>query len=174
MSHVEVTGALPTRPSPGHTAVYRFYDALGALLYIGICDEPVKRWYGHVDKPWWPNVARFRVVWFPSRSEALREEEKAIIIEKPLHNIVFNGIPRRGSQFPMQQLYRLTVKHFGERIFSLRDLVEDLGIPLGSARAEAKRLRDRGLFQGVGDFKGRAGRVVPHYRALPVEGGASA
>jgi hypothetical protein len=172
-AHAVVEGSLPTRPAPGYTAVYRFFDDAGVLLYIGICDEPVKRWYHHaVDKVWWPTVVRFRVVWFPSRAQAVVEEERAIIAEKPVHNFVFNGVPYRGSQFPMQHLHRLTLERFGDRAFSLRDLVEELGIPPGSVRPEAKRLRERGLFEAVGKLKGRAGRTAPHYRALPAEGAA--
>ncbi|MFJ4473262.1 GIY-YIG nuclease family protein [Streptomyces sp. NPDC089424] len=167
----QVTGSLPTRPAPGYTAVYRFYNAEDVLLYIGICDEPLKRWYNHaVDKPWWPDVARFGVTWFPSRDEALEAERKAILEEKPLHNVVWNGIPYNSSQFPMQHLYRLTRERLGDRIFSLRDLVDELGIPPGSAYAESRRLREKGLFQFVGKMKGRSGRAAAHYRALPLEG----
>lgn len=167
-AQIEVTGSLPTRPGPGYTAVYRFYTADDALLYIGICDEPLKRWYSHaVDKAWWPDVARFRVVWFPSRDEALSAEREAIIAEKPMHNVVWNGIPFNSSQFPMQHLHRLTVERFSGRVFSVRDLVEELGIPVGSARPETKRLLERGLFEAVGKLKGRGGRMAPHYRVHP-------
>lgn len=167
----EITGSLPTRPGPGFTAVYRFYSASDVLLYIGICDEPLKRWYSHaVDKTWWPDVARFSVVWFTLREEAEESERESINAEKPLHNISLNGIPRKGSQFPMMHLHRLTRERFGDRIFSLRDLVDELGIPPGSAQAEGQRLREKGLFQPVGKIKGGSGRAAQHYRALPAEG----
>lgn len=164
----EVTGSLPTRPAPGYTAVYRFYDAADALLYIGICDEPLKRWYTHaVDKSWWPEVVRFRVAWFPSRDEAIEAEREAIIAEKPLHNVVWNGIPYNSSQFPVMYLHQITRERLGDRVFSLLDLVEEIGIPRGSAYAEAKRLESAGLFQFVGKIRGRSGRAAAHYKALP-------
>lgn len=171
MTHApEISGSLPTRPAPGFTAVYRFYDNSDVLLYIGICGEPLKRWYTHaVTKPWWPDVVRFKVIWFPSRGEAEKSERESIGAEKPLHNISMNDIPRKGSQFPMQHLYRLTRERLGDRIFSIRDLVDELGIPLGSAQAEGQRLRKMGLFQPVGRLKGRSGRTVQHYRAAPAE-----
>lgn len=170
----EITGFLPTRPAPGFTAVYRFFSADEVLLYIGICDEPLKRWYSHaVDKIWWPDVARFSVVWFTSREEAEESERESINAEKPLHNISLNGIPRKGSQFPTMYLHRLTCERLGDRIFCIRDLVDELGIPPGSAQAEGKRLREKGLFQPVGRMKSRSGRMVQYYRALPAEGAAT-
>lgn len=167
----EITGSLPTRPAPGFTAVYRFYSASEVLLYIGICDEPLKRWYHHaVTKPWWSDVARFSIVWFTSREEAEESERESIKAEKPLHNISLNGIPRKGSQFPMMHLHRLTRERLGDQVFCIRDLVDELGIPPGSAQAEGQRLRAKGLFQAVGRIRGRSGRIAQHYRALPAEG----
>lgn len=40
-------------------ALYRFYDAAGALLYVGITIDPGSRWRSHAhDKPWWQQVAQ--------------------------------------------------------------------------------------------------------------------
>lgn len=167
----EITGSLPTCPAPGFTAVYRFYSATDVLLYIGICGEPLKRWYHHaVNKAWWPDVARFSVVWFTSREEAEKSERESIIAERPAHNVSMNGIPFKGTRFPTMHLHRLTRERLGDQAFSLTDLVEVLGIPPGSVRPEAKRLCERGLFLALGKMKGRSERTVPHYRALPAEG----
>lgn len=167
-SPAEASGDVPIRPGPGHTAVYRFYDASGTLLYVGICDEPMHRWSQHIKKSWWADVRRFRLVWFPSRDEAMEAERRAIIAGKPIHNIALNGIPYQGSQFPVMHLHRITCEHFGDRLFSVRDLIDELGIPRGSAVSKAKKLRDEGLFEVVGKTKGRSGQDVLCHRAVPL------
>lgn len=162
----EMTGPLPTRPAPGYTAMYRFYDAAGALLYIGICDEPLKRWYTHASKEWWPEVESFRVVWFPSRDEAVQAETTAIIFEHPRHNVVFNGVPYNSTRFPGARLHELTLERFGDEPFCLQDLEDELGVPKGSAQAHVRRLQAEGLFEEVGKLKTRPGRARVHFRAL--------
>lgn len=76
------------------TALYRFYDAAGRLLYVGITGDPADRWARHAaEKAWWPNVARHTVQWLPSRKDALAAEAAAIVAEAPLHNVA--GTPRQ-------------------------------------------------------------------------------
>lgn len=162
----EVTGSLPTQPAPGYTALYRFYDADGALLYIGICGEPLKRWYTHADKEWWPNVQTFRVVWFPSRDEAAHAEAETIIAERPRHNIVFNGVPYNSSRFPGARLYELAKERFGDQPFCLQDLEDELGVPKGSAQAHVRRLESEGLIKEIGKLRTRPGRPLIHFRII--------
>ncbi len=70
------------------TALYRFFDADGALLYVGITHDIEQRWAAHErDKPWWPQVAERPVEWFESRRLALQAELKAIREEAPVHNV---------------------------------------------------------------------------------------
>jgi predicted GIY-YIG superfamily endonuclease len=70
------------------TALYRFYDGAGALLYVGISRNPAARWAQHAtEKTWWPRVARKTVEMYGSRREAEIAEGKAIRSESPLHNI---------------------------------------------------------------------------------------
>jgi predicted GIY-YIG superfamily endonuclease len=166
-AHAEASGDVPIRPGPGYTAVYRFYGVSGTLLYVGICDKPMQRWSQHTKKSWWNDVHRFRLVWFPSRDEAVEAEREAIIAEKPIHNIALNGIPYQGSRFPVMHLHRIAYEYFGGRPFSVRDLTDELGIPPGSAGSKTAQLRDEGLFEVVGKTKGRSGRDVPCYRAVP-------
>lgn len=165
----EVSGVLPTRPRPGYVALYRFLNRAGELLYVGICDEPVKRWYAHADKPWWPEVALFRVRWHPSREEAAARETEAIRAERPRHNVVLNGVPYNGSQFPGPLVHQMTRERFGDRPFCIADLEDELGCPRGSARTHARRLQEEGLFEEVGTYPSE-GRPRPrvHFRALPV------
>src|SRR5438132_2180190 len=75
---------------PEPTAVYRFFDADDALLYIGISIDPDERWKAHrygTDRNGWPKEAVRRTIeWRDSRPEALKAEEEAIKAERPLYN----------------------------------------------------------------------------------------
>ena len=72
------------------TAVYRVFDASDGLLYIGVAKNFGLRWAKHAAvKPWWPDVQRQTVEWYPDRESALAAEEAAIRTEKPRHNVVY-------------------------------------------------------------------------------------
>lgn len=74
------------------TALYRFYDAAGTLLYIGVSLDVRQRWKQHaLDKTWWPEVAERTVEWHDSYPKALYAESAAIRAERPLYNIRHNG-----------------------------------------------------------------------------------
>ena len=75
------------------TDLYRYYDADGRLLYIGISLNAVARATQHrADKHWWNDVARMTVEKIPGdRRHALEVERRAIRDEGPLHNVVHNG-----------------------------------------------------------------------------------
>ena len=86
------------------TAVYRLYDSADRLLYVGISDNPGRRWKDHHSKPWWSDVARHTLVWYDNRADATSAETKAIRTEAPMHNIAGTlehthiGVPpRRGE-----------------------------------------------------------------------------
>lgn len=68
------------------TCVYRLYDDIDTLLYVGMTKNPLGRFAKHVSKPWWPHVARRELEWFPNRTEALEAEKSAIHHEDPVHN----------------------------------------------------------------------------------------
>lgn len=73
------------------TAVYRFYDAVDQLLYVGITSDAKARWRQHAkEKEWWPQVAHKRITWFASREEAAAAERLAIVAEAPRFNIDMN------------------------------------------------------------------------------------
>jgi hypothetical protein len=77
-------------------ALYRFFGADGALLYIGITASLPNRLARHKeDKPWWCDVADIRVEHFQSRRAVLEAERAAIVAEKPLHNVRHNGLTAR-------------------------------------------------------------------------------
>jgi hypothetical protein len=68
-------------------AVYRLYDADGALLYIGSAYDPAHRSLDHRGTEWWPRVARRKDEWHPGRSEAYIAETAAIWRERPEANV---------------------------------------------------------------------------------------
>lgn len=89
MSDATRTGAADQQAefTVGTTALYRFFDADGDLLYVGIAMNPRSRFNGHAsDKEWWPQVARKTVQWYPSRVLADAAETEAIALEKPRYN----------------------------------------------------------------------------------------
>jgi len=71
------------------TAVYRLYDAADVLLYIGVAKNFGLRWAQHASaKPWWPEVQRQTVNWYPDRPAAEAAEKEAIRAESPRHNVI--------------------------------------------------------------------------------------
>lgn len=73
-------------------ALYRFRDAAGQLLYIGITVDIAGRFPRHAaEKPWWRDVTRIDVEALPGRAEALEAERAAIQAERPVHNVRHNG-----------------------------------------------------------------------------------
>lgn len=79
------------------TAVYRFYDPEGQLLYVGIADDVMARWRWHSKhSPWWPLAAHADVVWRNNRQSAEVEETQAIRSERAVWNVAKTGVtPKR-------------------------------------------------------------------------------
>ena len=70
------------------TALYRFYDADERLLYVGITNDPWRRWRQHVlEKSWYPQVKHQAVTWYDNRTAAEVAEYVAIRCEYPRFNI---------------------------------------------------------------------------------------
>lgn len=87
-------------PREGPTVLYRHYNSVGALLYVGISNDYVRRCEQHAaDKPWWPLVdhARSTCQKYPTRALAEAAEVRAIRMESPKFNIAHNG--RRARRF---------------------------------------------------------------------------
>lgn len=67
--------------STAPTAVYRYFDSRGVLIYVGITNQGTARNFQHVaHAEWWPFVAEQKVEHFPSRAAA-EAKEKALIRE---------------------------------------------------------------------------------------------
>lgn len=76
-------------PTKGAVALYRFFNAQGRLLYVGISSVPAQRWAFHslhAATTWWPQAALKQVQWFSQRSDAAAAELRAIRTEAPLYN----------------------------------------------------------------------------------------
>lgn len=81
-------------------ALYRFFDASGDLLYIGITLNPAGRWKQHrEEKPWWEEVADITIETYPDRPSVLEAERSAIIAEHPRYNKTHNT-PRAQAHRP--------------------------------------------------------------------------
>lgn len=72
-------------------ALYRFWNAEGHLLYVGLTVDPGARWKAHGrEKSWWTEVVTVTLEWFPDRDSVEIAEIKAIREEKPRYNVVHN------------------------------------------------------------------------------------
>lgn len=68
-------------------ALYRHYDADGALLYVGITKWPSQRDVGHTyDSVWVEFADRVVAQWLSGREEATAAERAAIAAERPVFN----------------------------------------------------------------------------------------
>lgn len=68
--------------------LYRFFNAADELLYVGITNNPGRRFDQHGDtKPWWTEVANIRMEVHPDRAAVLEAERHAVATEHPKHNV---------------------------------------------------------------------------------------
>jgi hypothetical protein len=82
-------------------ALYRFFDVGGDLLYIGITNDPGRRWSRHAnDKPWWHEVDRIELERYPDRVAVLAAERKAIQDEHPRYNVAHAPPPLAAPSEP--------------------------------------------------------------------------
>jgi hypothetical protein len=85
-----------TTATAERTALYRFFNAEGALLYVGITKNFGQRWTNHAkSKPWWPEAQRHTAEWFDTRREAEAAEKQAVVAECPKYNLVHKPRPPR-------------------------------------------------------------------------------
>jgi excinuclease UvrABC nuclease subunit len=93
---------------PGHTCLYRYFDADGNLLYVGMASNPLSRLTTHAaSKPWWHELASAKVEHFETRIEAERAETEAIERERPRYN--------RHGIIPRSALANMTAAHEATR-----------------------------------------------------------
>ncbi|HWH13303.1 MAG TPA: GIY-YIG nuclease family protein [Miltoncostaeaceae bacterium] len=69
-------------------SLYRLWGAGGELLYVGISKNALARLGQHAqDKSWWVHVVGVTIEHHPSREIAEEAERRAIVNEKPRHNV---------------------------------------------------------------------------------------
>lgn len=71
---------------PKRTALYRYLDAEGHPLYIGISNYLENRKKAHAQSRWALEAADFTVEWFDTEKEAAAAETLAIRTERPVYN----------------------------------------------------------------------------------------
>lgn len=78
--------------SDGNTDLYRYFDADGRLLYVGISVSAVARAAQHRrTATWWGDFANMTREVFPTRFAAEEAERRAIVEEKPVYNVMHSG-----------------------------------------------------------------------------------
>lgn len=138
-------------------ALYRFFSSDGDLLYVGITNDPGRRWPEHASgKPWWHEVDRIGIERHPDRSSVLLAEKTAIVTERPRYNLAGALAASRRDAVPARsRAYRCPACGTASRYDDGRDLFlhED-----GSANRRCRRLVHAGRTPFAGP-RGEALRV---------------
>jgi excinuclease UvrABC nuclease subunit len=75
--------------------LYRHFNAMGELLYVGISVNVFQRTAVHALNTWFRDVTQITIEHFSSVEEAKKAEELAIKIEKPKLNVIYNRLTKR-------------------------------------------------------------------------------
>lgn len=68
------------------STLYRYFDADGTLIYLGISSNAMARLRSHKKDDWANRIATVKLERFPDRSAALAAESMAIKAERPMFN----------------------------------------------------------------------------------------
>lgn len=80
------------------TALYRFFDKHGNLLYVGISISLPTRLVQHgQSSPFFTESVNMTVEWFDSREDAIQHKKEVIQSEKPKYNVNHNHIDKRNA-----------------------------------------------------------------------------
>lgn len=103
------------------TALYRHFSESGELLYVGTSSQLLNRTASHESKGWARQITIIKVEHYEDREMALMAEKKAIVDEKPKHNIM------RPSHKNTERLQRdiESRKFYLENIESVQSLLAD-------------------------------------------------
>ncbi|AIV35574.1 GntR family transcriptional regulator [Streptomyces sp. CCM_MD2014] len=106
-------------PRPGLSALYRFLNTGGETLYVGVTDNPPRRWKQHQERAaltWWPLAQHVTVKWFASRKAALDTELRIIRTQRPLYNVGGAPSPRRELAAGERLCPMRTLEHFDRAV----------------------------------------------------------
>jgi hypothetical protein len=151
------------------TAVYRLFASDAALLYIGVAKDFGVRWKRHAHaQPWWSEVQRQTVDWYPDRELALAVEKDAIRSERPLYNVIHaSSVPAEASA----ELHELALRNYQDKQ-SVAASSEALVDAILEAHDEGWRQVD--IVRAVELTRERVRQICdPRYRKKRTEGRAS-
>ena len=102
----------PGAPVASPTSVYRYYDSIGVLIYVGITKQGMGRNAQHNGKAeWWPFVARQEVDHYPTRPAALAREKQLIQHHRPPFNKQHNPVHTE-----MREAYLAYARAFSHKV----------------------------------------------------------
>lgn len=133
---------------PDPTAVYRMFGQGDRLLYVGASHAPLVRIAQHADdRPWWRQVDRISLDWFPCRESALAVEKSAIERENPAYNVAHNdgrferlALVANLRTAPLSDA-QLVERAIRDGMTSTRLLLKAYGLPDSRARRIARMIR---------------------------------
>ncbi|MGW6557926.1 GIY-YIG nuclease family protein [Streptomyces hydrogenans] len=129
--------------------MYRFYDAANELIYVGITNNPPKRWQLHAyEKSWWKDVVTREVEWYPTREEAEVVESQVIDYQRPKWN-TDGGEPERGRPGSGSSWKRHAGWEPDEAILGIVRDYEQKQVDLGVARDDLETAIVEVMRQGV-------------------------
>lgn len=152
--------ATPPKGWARPTGLYRFFDAQGSLLYVGITSRLRIRMTEHARdyaETWWPLVASRSVEWHQTRSEAGRAERTAITTERPPYNVLHtprHRVPVKSRHKDYGQrgtpLLRLAQEHFALEPFTATDALRASKCSKATVQKWIRALAQRGRLVRVG------------------------
>ncbi len=110
---------------PETTAVYRFFDSFGSLLYVGVTSNISTRLSQHDQaQPWWRLVASVKVEHHDNREAALDAERAAIHTERPRFNKMHaHGAMIKKTYYVPLKLYDAVVAKSDEQEETVADVI---------------------------------------------------
>ena len=147
------------------TALYRFFDADGKLLYVGITGDIRRRWKQHEQgKPWWPSVAEKAVTWHGSRIDAEIAELEAIRDEEPEHNWQTPNITEEERRQRLRKIRDQIAENEARHRWLVTELNEELFYLFPENRGETGKPR-HGLITDLVKDSGKSRQHITDVRA---------
>ena len=104
--------------TPSSSCVYRYYDAYGVLIYVGVTKRGAARNAEHNEsKAWWRFAARQEVDHYDSDEEARRNERAAIIESRPPFNKQHNPMHEEIREAYLRMVESRSEQDTGPRSF---------------------------------------------------------